>query len=117
MMKTEAVDFYTDPYDCNEPLNESRPSSVVYTASFRELQELIREAASLLRKPLEDSKCQNGSMRGLIEEITKHTKENVLDHVKFAVVGDPKSGEYPYEADCKSDSNSSKERARSSTRF
>jgi hypothetical protein len=66
----------------------------VYTAGFRELQKLNREAASLLRKPLEDSKFQNGITRGLIKEITRRTKEDFPDQVKFAVVGDMKAGGY-----------------------
>lgn len=54
MTETEIDSRYTTtPYEC---INEPRPDSVVYTAGFRELQELNREAASLLRKPLEDSK-------------------------------------------------------------
>lgn len=83
--------FTTTSYDCTK---EPRPDSVVYTAVFRELQDLNREAASLLRKPLEDSKFQNGITRGLVREITKRTKEGFPDHVKFAIVGDMKAGGY-----------------------
>jgi hypothetical protein len=92
-METDIAALYTDkPYVCD---TEPRPDSVVYTAIFRELQSLNREAASLLRTPLEDSKFQNGITRGLIKEITKRTKEDFPDQVKFAIVGDMKAGRYP----------------------
>lgn len=91
-METEIDDFYTDSYDCNDPANEPRPVSVVYTAGFRELQELNKKAASLLREPLENSKFQNGITKGLIKEIAKRTKEDTPDQVKFAIVGDMSAG-------------------------
>jgi hypothetical protein len=92
-MATDIAALYTDkPYEC---INEPRPDSVVYTAIFRDLQALNREAASLLRAPLEDSKFQNGITRGLIKEVTKRTKEDFPDQVKFAIVGDMKAGGYP----------------------
>jgi hypothetical protein len=89
-METEIADFYTEPYDCN--IHEARPDNVVYTASFRELQNLNKVAASVLRKPLEDSKFQSRLTKGLIKEITKRTKEDFPDQVKFAIVGDMKAG-------------------------
>jgi hypothetical protein len=91
-MQTDISAHYTtSPYEC---INEARPDSVVYTAIFRDLQVLNIEAASLLRKPLEDSNFQNSITRGLTKEIAKRTKEDFPDQVKFAVVGDMKAGGY-----------------------
>ena len=89
-METEIADFYTEPYDCN--IHEARPENVVYTAGFRELQNLNKAAASILRKPLEESKFQNSMTKGLTKEINKRTKEDFPDQVKFAIVGDTKAG-------------------------
>jgi hypothetical protein len=94
-MEVESESFDTATrYDCNDPRNEARPSSVVYTTTFHDLQKLNKEAATLLRKPLENSKFQNGITRSLIKEITKRTKEDFPDQVKFSIVGDMKAGEY-----------------------
>ena len=100
MMETEIADFYTEPYDCK--IHEARPENVVYTASFRELQNLNKVAASVLRKPLEDSKFQNGITKSLIKEIAKRTKEDFPDEVRFAIVGDMKAGEYDRGWKCES---------------
>ena len=94
-METEIESLDTStPYDCNDPRNEARPNTVVYTTVFRDLQRLNKEAASLLRKPLEDSKFQNGITKGLIKEIIKRTKEDFPDQIKFAITGDMKAGEH-----------------------
>jgi len=102
-MESEIADFYTDPYDCNDHVNEPRPESVVYTDIFRELQNLNKTAASLLRDPLENSKFQNGITKGLIKEIAKRTKEDYADEVKFAIVGDMSAGERVYRSRCEND--------------
>jgi hypothetical protein len=91
-METEFADFYTEPYDCNDPVNEPCPDSVVYTDIFRDLQRLNMTAASLLREPLEDYTYQNSTTKSLINEIAKRTKEDFSGQVKFAVVGDMKAG-------------------------
>lgn len=92
MMDPDADDFYVDPYDCDDPANEPRPISVVYTTGFKALQELNRKATSLLREPLENSKFQNAITKGLIKELVKRTKEDAPDQVKFAIVGDMSAG-------------------------
>jgi len=89
-METEIADFYTEPYDCNQ--HEARPDNVVYTSGFRELQDLNKVAASILRKPLEDSRFQNSITKSLMGKIAKRTKEDYPDQVKFAIVGDMKAG-------------------------
>jgi hypothetical protein len=93
-MEDDIDDFYTDPYECDDPANEPRPTSVVYTTGFQSLQELNRKATSLLREPLENSKFQNGITNDLIKEIAKRSKEDTPDEVKIAIVGDMSAGEY-----------------------
>jgi hypothetical protein len=93
-MEDDMDDVYTDPYDCNDPDNGPRPISVVYTSSFCALQKLNRKATALLREPLEKSKFQNGTTKGLIREIAKRTKEDTPDQVKFAIAGDMSAGEH-----------------------
>jgi hypothetical protein len=96
-MDTDIAEFFTEPYDCNDPENERRPDSVVYTDIFHNLQELNRTAASVLREPLENYPFQNSTTKSLVKEIAKRTKEDFPDQVKFAIVGDMKAGGYHHE--------------------
>ena len=104
-METDDADFLTEPYECNDPANEPRPDSVVYTDIFRDLQDLNKTAASLLRQPLEDSQFQSGITKGLIKEITKRTKEDFPDQVKFAIVGDMSAGKQVQILRCKNEAD------------
>lgn len=96
MLETDYADIFTDPYDCNDPANEPRPASVIYDPNFRELQKFNKLAASLLREPLVTSRFSNVITEGLKKEITKRTKEDFPDQVKFAVVGDMKAGKWRF---------------------
>ena len=80
--------FEAETYDCNDPTNEQRPDSVVYTEIFRDLRKYNKEAAKLLRDPLLNFKFQNVITSGLKQEIAKRTKEDFPDTVTLAVVGD-----------------------------
>lgn len=86
--------FEAEAYDCNDPTNEPRPDSVVYTEIFRDLRKHNKEATQLLREPLLNSKFQNVITHGLKQEITKRTKEDFPDTVTLAVVGDMQAGMY-----------------------
>jgi hypothetical protein len=92
-MNEDITEYYTDAYDCNDPANEPRPDSVVYTAGFHKLQKSNKAMAALLRDPLINSKFKSSITEGLIKEITKRTKEDFPDQVKFAIVGDMKAGQ------------------------
>lgn len=92
IMEIDTDDYQTEAYDYNDYNNEPRPDSVVYTQIFRDLKDLNKEAAELLREPLINSKFQNAITHGLKQEIAKRTKEDFPDEVTFAVVGDMKAG-------------------------
>lgn len=84
--------FINEAYNCNDPANEPRPESVIYTQIFQELRDYNKKAADLLGHPLKRSKFQNTITNGLLSQVYKRTKHEFPDEVRFAIVGDMKAG-------------------------
>ena len=85
-------DYVTESYAFNDPSNEPRPKTVVYTEEFRELKRQCKEVLRLLSHPLEDSKLDNAITKGLLKEIAKRAKEKHPDQTLFALVGPMSAG-------------------------
>lgn len=88
----ELDEYINEPYDCNDPTNEPRPDSVIYTHIFADLRSANAKAAQLLRDPLSHSKFQNVITGGLLRHLARRTKANFPDQILFAIAGDMKAG-------------------------
>lgn len=89
----DAENDYFEPYDCNDPRNESLPDSVVYTDTFKELKSHCQQAVFMVRDVLAASSYQNAATQGLLEEVKKRFKTTTGEQTFFALSGDMAAGE------------------------
>ncbi|KXT17346.1 hypothetical protein AC579_3846 [Pseudocercospora musae] len=86
----EEPDDIVSPYDVDG--QEKLPKSAVYTQEYEDLRAKIKSLVELLREPIDRATYRDGTIDGLLDEITKRTTSTYPQQIRIALVGDMSSG-------------------------
>ncbi|KAK3671101.1 hypothetical protein LTR78_009062 [Recurvomyces mirabilis] len=86
----EDEDGAIQPYDA--VLQERLPESPVYSTTFRELKNHIKNFVDLLLRPIQETEYRNAVIGGLKEKVEKRSKGGSPENVCIALIGQMAAG-------------------------